>query len=55
VRLDAKANGKFGFAPAGGDEIPLDAAIRAYMDSDVLQSAEEFRLIENHWSEDGGK
>jgi len=26
-----------------------------HMDSDVLQSAEEFRLIENHWSEDGGK
>ena len=56
VRLDAKMKGKLGFALAGGsNEVPLDAAIRAYMDSDVLQSAEEFRLIENHWSEDGGK
>jgi len=55
ARLDAKVNDKPDFSPAGGHEVPLDVAIRADMHGDVLQSSEEFRLIKNHWSEDGGK
>ena len=56
ARLDAKVNGKPGFAPAGdGHESPVDAASRTNMNGDVLQSSEECRLIENHWSEGGGK
>ena len=56
ARLDAKVNDKPEFSPASGsNEVPLDVAIRADMNGDVLQSSEEFRLIKNHWSEGGGK
>jgi len=56
ARLDRPANAKDQFSPAGdGDGGPLDAAIRAHMKGDALQSSEERRLIESHWSADPGK
>jgi len=42
------------FTPAaGGEDGALDAAIRAAMDGDVLQSGEESELIAKHWAENG--
>ena len=56
ARIDAKVNGKPVFSPAGDShENPVDSAIRMYMNGDVLQSSDELRLIEKHWSEGGGK
>jgi anti-sigma factor RsiW len=56
ARLDAKVNGKPRFSPAGDShESAVDAASRTNMNGDVLESSEECRLIENHWSEEGGK
>jgi hypothetical protein len=56
ARIDAKVNGKPHFSPAGdGQENPVDAAIRNYMNGDVLQSSDEVRLIERHWSAEAGK
>ena len=55
ARLDRRANTKDQFSPVGdGDGGPLDAAIRAHMKGDVLQSPEERRWIESHWSADQG-
>jgi anti-sigma factor RsiW len=56
ARIDAKVNGKPVFSPAGDShENPVDAAIRNHMHGDVLQSSDEVRLIERHWSQEGGK
>ena len=60
TRLDRKVNSKPIYAPAGvadgaGNGGPLDVAMRAHMKGDVLQSAEELRLIKSHWSKDRGK
>jgi hypothetical protein len=56
ARLDRSGNAKDQFSPAGdGDGGPLDAAIRAHMQGDALQSSEEHRLIESHWSAGPGK
>jgi hypothetical protein len=50
MKLDSRAPGPAGFAPAAGsDDGALDAAIRAAMDGDVLQSGQEAELIAGRW------
>jgi hypothetical protein len=49
--LDKRAITSPGYSPAGhGDGGPLDAAIRAHMQGDLLQSSEERQMITDHWS-----
>jgi anti-sigma factor RsiW len=55
ARLDRRASANDQFSPAGDGDGPLDAAIRAHMKGDLLQSSEERQWIESHWSEDRGK
>jgi anti-sigma factor RsiW len=51
ARLDNKVRDQPGFAPASGsDQGALDAAMRAVMDGEVLQSSEESQLIASHWA-----
>ncbi len=51
AKLARRATGGAGFAPAaGGDDGAVDAAIRAVMDGDVLQSDQEAALIAGRWA-----
>ena len=55
VQAHAQQDAKLGvdgktFAPAAGGSSALDAAIRAAMDGDALESAEEAALLANRWA-----
>jgi hypothetical protein len=54
VRLGRKPTDSAGFVPAEGEQgSPLDEAIRATMEGDMLASPEEARLIARGWSSPG--
>lgn len=50
AKVDKKAPGAGGFAPAAGDDdAALEAAIRSVMEGDVFQSGQEAQMIASRW------